>query len=131
LPQIKELFKTELPLRSCYVGYWAASGKSEQGCTKEQEMVTVKGSVRCPPHLQITTTTTTTTTMNPINCFLWGHLMENVYLILPTSPEDTTAHLHVAMGTVNDGMLQNVRDSIVQRANRCIRVGGGLFEHLL
>jgi hypothetical protein len=28
-------------------------------------------------------------------------------------PEDTTARLHAAVGTVNDGLLQNVRKSIV------------------
>jgi hypothetical protein len=49
--------------------------------------------------------------------------MENVYLVPPLDREDKIAHLHAAVGTVNDGML-NVRESIV-------RVGGGLFEHQL
>jgi hypothetical protein len=54
----KKLFNTELPLRSCYVGYCTAwevradSGLSERGCTRDQEMVAVQGPVRCPPHLQ-------------------------------------------------------------------------------
>jgi hypothetical protein len=49
----------------------------------------------------------------------------------PIGPEDTIARLHAAMGMVNSGMLQNVRESIIQRANKCVEVGGGLFEHLL
>jgi hypothetical protein len=57
--------------------------------------------------------------------------MENVYLVPPIGPEGTVARLHAAVGTVNDGMLQNVRESIVRRANKCVEVGGGLFEHLL
>jgi hypothetical protein len=69
--------------------------------------------------------------LNPIDLFLWGHLMENIYLVLPIRPEDTTARLHAAVCMVNNGMLQNVHESIVQRANKCVKVGGGLFEHLL
>jgi hypothetical protein len=57
--------------------------------------------------------------------------MENIYLVPPIRPEDTIAHLHAAMGMVNNGMLQNVRESIVRRAKKCVEVGGGLFEHLL
>jgi hypothetical protein len=43
--------------------------------------------------------------------------MENVYLVPPIGPEDTTARLHAAVGTVDDALLQNVRESIVRRAN--------------
>jgi hypothetical protein len=36
------------------------------------------------------------------------------------------------VGAVNDDVtLQNARESIVRRANKCIEVGGGLFELLL
>jgi hypothetical protein len=49
----------------------------------------------------------------------------------PIGPEDTIARLHAAAGTVYDGMLQNVHESIIQRANKCVEVGGGLSEHLL
>jgi hypothetical protein len=56
--------------------------------------------------------------------------MENV-LVQPIGPEDTIARLNAAVSTVNAGMLQNVRESIVRRATKCTDVGGGLFEHLL
>jgi hypothetical protein len=39
--------------------------------------------------------------------------MENVYLVPPIGPEVTIARLHISVGTVNDGMFQNVRESIV------------------
>jgi hypothetical protein len=57
--------------------------------------------------------------------------MENVYLVQPVGPEDTIARLNAAVSTVNVGILQNVRESIVRRATKCTDVGGGLFEHLL
>jgi hypothetical protein len=69
--------------------------------------------------------------VNPIYLFLWGLLMENVYLVPPIRQEDTIARLHAAVGKVNACMLQNVRESIVQRPTKCTEVGGGLFEHLL
>jgi hypothetical protein len=69
--------------------------------------------------------------LNPIDFFLWGHLMENVYLVPAIGPEDTIARLHVVVGTVDDGMLQNVLESIVLRVNKCIEIGGRLFDHLL
>jgi hypothetical protein len=49
----------------------------------------------------------------------------------PIGLEDTIARLPAAVDTVIDGMLQNVRESIVRRVKKCIEVGGGLFEHLL
>lgn len=64
---------------------------------------------------------------NPIDFLLCGHLMENAYLVTPIRPEDTTAHLHAAVGTANNGMLQNVCTSI-GRVLKCIKEGG-LFEH--
>jgi hypothetical protein len=57
--------------------------------------------------------------------------MENVYLVPPIGPEDAIARLHAAVGSVNAGILQNVRESIVRRATKCIEVRGGLFEHML
>jgi hypothetical protein len=48
-----------------------------------------------------------------------GNLMENVYLVLPIRQEDTIARFHAAMGTVNDGILQNVCESIICKANKC------------
>jgi hypothetical protein len=57
--------------------------------------------------------------------------MENVYLVPPIGPKDSIARLHAAVGTVNAGMLLNVRESIVRRLTKCTNVGEGLFEHLL
>lgn len=34
------------------------------------------------------------------------------------------------MGTVSDGLLQNIHESIIQRVNECRNVGE-LFEHLV
>jgi hypothetical protein len=56
--------------------------------------------------------------------------MENVYLVPLIGPEDTIARLHAAVGTVNDGMFQNVRESIVRRVNKCVAVGGGLYNFI-
>jgi hypothetical protein len=67
--------------------------------------------------------TTRSPDVKPFN-FLWGH----VYLVLPFGPAD---RLHAAVGTVNYGMLQNVRESIVRRVNKCVAVGAGLIEHIL
>jgi hypothetical protein len=54
--------------------------------------------------------------------------MGNVYLVPPIGPEDTIAHLHAAVGTVNAGMLQNVCEYIIQIGTKCIMVGERLFE---
>jgi hypothetical protein len=48
----------------------------------------------------------------------------------PIGPEDTTARLPAAVDTVDDGVLQNVRESIILKANKCIEEGGGLFQLL-
>jgi hypothetical protein len=50
--------------------------------------------------------------------------MEIVHLVPLIGPVDTMARLHAAVGSVDDGMLQNVRESIVRRANKCSEVGG-------
>jgi hypothetical protein len=57
--------------------------------------------------------------------------MENVYLVPPIGPDDTITRLHASVGMVKAGMLQNVRESIVRWATKCIEVGGELFEHHL
>jgi hypothetical protein len=61
--------------------------------------------------------------VNPINFFLCGNLMENVYLVPSIGAEDTIAHLHAAVGTVNTGMMQNVHEYIVQRATKYVEAG--------
>jgi hypothetical protein len=43
-----------------------------------------------------------------------------VYLVPPPPPvpsKDTIARLHSAVGAMNSGVLQNVRESVVRRAN--------------
>jgi hypothetical protein len=50
--------------------------------------------------------------VNPIDFFSWQHLMGNVRS-RPTGSEDKTARLYATMGTVKDGMLQNVFEFIV------------------
>jgi hypothetical protein len=37
---------------------------------------------------------------NPINFFLWGHLIENFSLVPHNGPEDTAASVHAFYGNV-------------------------------
>jgi hypothetical protein len=57
--------------------------------------------------------------------------MENIYLVPPIGPEDTVARLHAAMGTVDASMLQNVHESIIQRATKCTEVGEDYLTSLV
>jgi hypothetical protein len=62
----------------------------------------------------------------PYQFFFGGHLMENIYLVPPIGPGNTIACLHSAVGTVNDGVLQTVCES-VRRVTKRIEIGRGFF----
>jgi hypothetical protein len=53
------------------------------------------------------------------------------FLVLLINPEHARAHLYTAKGMNNYGILQNIHESIIQRVNKCSKLGEGLSEHLL
>lgn len=69
--------------------------------------------------------------LNPLDFFFWGFLKEKIYFEPVESAEDVVARIHAAVTFIDENMLQRVRDSMINRANICIEVGGDLFEHLL
>jgi hypothetical protein len=61
-----------------------------------------------------------------MDVFLWGHLKDQVYAVLPRTIEDLMATLQAAVTTVDSNMLRRVRENAV-----CLEMDGGRFENLL
>ncbi|GBM94737.1 hypothetical protein AVEN_45887-1 [Araneus ventricosus] len=69
--------------------------------------------------------------LTPLDFFLWGHLKELVYRDVVTTQMDFVARLHAACTSVDPAMLQRVMTAIPRRAQACLDMHGGHFEHLL
>ncbi|XP_015437903.1 PREDICTED: uncharacterized protein LOC107193042 [Dufourea novaeangliae] len=69
--------------------------------------------------------------MTPLNFFLWGYLNNEVYRYSVQTVEPVVARLQAAVATINISMLQRVQTNILRRAEACVAVTVGNFEHLL
>ncbi|XP_068086419.1 uncharacterized protein [Anabrus simplex] len=75
-----------------------------------------------PPHSQ---------DLNPVEFFMWNYLKTIVYDKLYDTVEDLIASVRSGIASVTVDMLQQVRESIIRRAEACIMADGGHFESLL
>jgi hypothetical protein len=63
--------------------------------------------------------------------FLWRHLKEYVYVVLPRATEYLVARLQVSVIMVDANMLRRVLENAVRLAAVCLEMDGGRFERLL
>lgn len=63
--------------------------------------------------------------------FLWGYLKNEVYSEVPTTPENMIERITNACQKITPDMLLSCVESFQERVNKCIDVGGDIFEHLL
>lgn len=80
------------------------------------------GTVRWPPR---------SPDLTPLDFFFWGFIKEHVYQVPIENQADILSRIQEAIALIDRPMLQRVRNSLLNRANLCIRVNGGLFEHLM
>ncbi|GBM72158.1 hypothetical protein AVEN_82119-1 [Araneus ventricosus] len=66
-----------------------------------------------------------------VGFFPMGHLKELVYRDVLTTQMDLVARRHAACTSVDPAMLQRVMTAIPRRAQACLEMHGGHFEHLL
>lgn len=69
--------------------------------------------------------------LTPLDFFLWGHLKELVYRTPCPTDGDLVARLHAAVTVVDTPLLARVQAAIPRRAQACLEMRGGHFEHLL
>ncbi|GFX51876.1 uncharacterized protein TNCV_3062941 [Trichonephila clavipes] len=62
--------------------------------------------------------------------FLWDHLKELVYRDVGTTQMDLITRLHAACTLVAPAELRRVMTAIPRRAQACLDMPGGHFEHL-
>ncbi|KYM97850.1 hypothetical protein ALC62_11454, partial [Cyphomyrmex costatus] len=69
---------------------------------------------------------------NPCDFFLWGAIKEKVFMHanIETADEMTELILRTIERIDND-KIQRATRNVQKRARKCIKVGGGHFEHLL
>lgn len=71
--------------------------------------------------------------LTPLDFFLWGHVKAIVYETPVNNVEELRERIVGAFervrGTV--GIFERVRQSMLQRCNLCVELGGHQFEHLL
>ena len=65
------------------------------------------------------------------DCVLWGFVKERIMSVAPTTPDDMKKRIRRACTEITPQMLAEVRRSLHQRNNKCLRVEGQHFEHLL
>ena len=63
--------------------------------------------------------------------FLWGFVKERVMAVAPTTPDDIKERIRRACTEITPQMLAEVRRFFHQRINKCLKVEGHHFEHLL
>jgi hypothetical protein len=66
--------------------------------------------------------------LNPLDFFLWGHVKNVIYNRPMHKEEDLRNRLQEAFGTITAEM---VRACKLRRAQLCLEMNGGHFEHLL
>lgn len=69
--------------------------------------------------------------LTPLDFFLWGYLKENVYATPPADLGDLRQRVTACIRTITPEMMEDVRESIVNRAEMCIAADGGHVEQAL
>lgn len=71
--------------------------------------------------------------LNPLDFFVWGHLKSMVYSTPVQDIEDLRQRVENGCQIIRNtpGIFERVRQSMTRRAQQCIAVHGGHFEHLL
>jgi hypothetical protein len=70
--------------------------------------------------------------LNPLDFFLWGHLKSLIYRRSINSEADLRVRIQEAFVSVTEEMITNATTrSLLRRAQLCIQMNGGHFEHLL
>jgi hypothetical protein len=70
--------------------------------------------------------------LNPLDFFLWGHLKSLIYRRPINSETDLGVRIQEAFVSVTEEMITNATTrSLLRRAQLCIQMNGGHFEHLL
>ncbi|EFN69976.1 hypothetical protein EAG_14319, partial [Camponotus floridanus] len=68
--------------------------------------------------------------LTPLDFFLWAAIKEYVYSEPVNNIQELNDRITEAVATITPEMIQRSRQSLIQRAQLCIEVGGQ-FEHLL
>ena len=73
------------------------------------------------------------TSIVAITIYLWGYMKAMVYRTPIQSVEDLTDRIMVAANHIRNNVdeLRRVTNSLLRRAEACIRADGGHFEHLI
>lgn len=71
--------------------------------------------------------------LTPMDFYLWGHMKDAVYSTPVESEEALVGRIVAAAGVITDDptVFANVRRSLENRVQLCMRQNGGHFEHLL
>jgi hypothetical protein len=69
--------------------------------------------------------------LNPVDFFLWGYVKNVVYNRPIHNEEDLRNRLQEAFGTITPEMVRASKLNLLRRAQLCLEMNGGHFEHLL
>jgi hypothetical protein len=69
--------------------------------------------------------------LNPLDFFLWGYVKNVVYNRPIHNEEDLRNRLQEAFGTITPEMVRASKLNLLRRAQLCLEMNGGHFEHLL
>ena len=69
--------------------------------------------------------------LTPLDFFLWGTIKEYVYRVPINTVEELNYRIIEAFAIITPEMLERSRQSFIRRAQLCIEMDGGHFEHLL
>jgi hypothetical protein len=69
--------------------------------------------------------------LNPLDFFLWGYVKIVVYNRPIHNEEDFRNRLQGVFGTITPEMVRASKLNLLRRAQLCLEMNGGHFEHLL
>lgn len=69
--------------------------------------------------------------LSPLDYFLWGLIKEFVYRDTVDTRMQLEEKLMESLGTITPEMLRSACANLIKRAQLCIEMEGGHFEHLL
>lgn len=69
--------------------------------------------------------------LSPLDYFLWGHLKNEVYQVMPTSLEQLRARIVHAIAQISRRSIRRAINNMLRRARLCLNQNGEQFQHLL
>jgi hypothetical protein len=69
--------------------------------------------------------------LTPLDFFLWGTIKEYVYRVPINTVEELNNRIIEAFAIITPEMVDRSRHSFIRRAQLCIEMDGGHFEHVL